>query len=1475
LEITNSKKLSKVISKAVSVLFVLNMLSSTPILQRNVYAATLQTISDVAADVATYVKSPDRDDTKLILPPVPEGYTITIKSSDNPSVLALDGKINPSSTGDITVAITFEITKLSDGSKSVTDKINIAIPQKTVAALYVSPDGNDGAAGTIDHPFKTIAHAKDQVRTLIKSTTGPITVYLRKGTYYLDETLKFTSEDSGNAATPITYAAYSGEEVTISGAKKLDNLNWQVYKGEIMVADVDKNLSFDQLFLNDKRQVLARYPNANPLSTGTTILDGYADDAISPARIAKWKNPVGAFVRGLHGSMWGGNDFIITGVNSDGTAKLQWVGDNNRGNTLHATYRMVENVFEELDAPYEWYLDKENGKLYYYPPSGTDLKNAKFEAPVLDESINIQGTADNKVKFLNFKGIKFTETHRTLFNSTYETLLRGDWAIARKGTVFMQDAENISITKSNFDQVGGNAIFMSGYNRNNTVQDCKITDAGASGVCTVGLTSAVRTPSTWEKHITDMKDTTPGPLTDDYPKDIIIKNNDIYHTGRFEKQTAGVCISMSQGVTVSHNTIHHVPRAGINVNDGTWGGHIVEYNDIYDTVEETGDHGPFNSWGRDRYWAYGGYNSTGINGDIKRQYGELDAMIPTTIRNNRFYAPNGGYGIDLDDGSTNYQIYNNLCLGIGIKLREGFDRKVYNNIMVNGQMAFHVPFINAQDDVQRNIEVTNGDLYGYYQCDSARLDASKDTVDNNVFYNWGNKVAPLDQKVRDKNSIIADPMFTDPANGDYTVKDGSPALTKGFVNFAMDRFGYLDSNWKPGKIVIQRNVSSSGSTTNVPKPDPKPCLGGTITSIYSLDIQSGLGTGDQNGIVFTDVPSTSYAYSQGLRLNDAVLAVNGTKITTQASFWDIYNALLPGAAMHLDAWRNQMPLTLDIKKPSVVSMKTEEIATTITNAPTLPKKVTAILEDGSTQVVTWDTVKWDAVDIAQYSVEGKFTVSGKMVISGLPITANIKVLNPKVLHYDFEDISNGVLDGSPDKANGSIVGTGATLTDGIDGKAIHFDGKTGAKIQDLKTMSLIDNFTIDFWVKPDFLQAGTYIRLFDKMGANNMGILIDANTGGQIRFIGGGVTFKSGTRINVGQWNHVVLEYSYDQNLINLYINGTLDKKTVPPTKVIDQNDLPLVLATDQKGGQTLTGAIDEIKIYNHILSNDATLKSISLNNIDIPNFDPDTTTYNFEFPKGTTTVSTTNVVPNNGQASVKVTKGSAITDPMTVVVTSEDGMSTKTYTVNCTVAQSTVVVPEAPTQLTAIPAGTDKINLNWTASKDATQYNVYRAIAESGSYAKINSTTGSAITYSDTGLTPETDYYYKVTAVNAAGESAMSSGAKATTTAEQKDFIVKSTFNMSNLQANKLLDVQTTVTNNKSSKKSVLAIVALYDENDKMVNMSYISKELVLGSTEKLNSGFKLPDDITGYKVGVFVWDGTSLSNSTMQPLSNVVTMK
>jgi hypothetical protein len=672
------------------------------------------------------------------------------------------------------------------------------------AELYVSPTGDDKNDGSKTAPLASLTAARDKADQL-KGSSTPVTVYVRGGTYYLSAPVVFGPANSGSAQGPILYTAYPGEKAVISGGIKVTT-KWTVSSGQIMVTTIATNLKVDQLFLNGKRQILARYPNFD----STKILDGFASGCIGTARVALWNNPTEGpgYIRGLHVSLWGGNSFIITAKNaSNNTVTQQWVGDNNRGSTLHPSYRMVENIFEELDAPGEWYYSKPTGKLYFYPPAGADLSSAVIELSSQDELIRVVGTAASKAQYIDFKGLTFTHTYRTLFSKPYEGLLQGDWCVARAGCLFIQDAEKIVVESCLFDQIGGNGIFMSGYNRGHVVYNNTFIDAGASCVLMVGLQSAVRCPSSWSS-TTTCADKTPGPLSADYPAFIRVENNMMNHFGRFEKQTAGVDLSMTELDTVRHNTITNCPRAGINFTDGCWGGHVIEYNWVYKSVLETGDHGPFNAWGRDRNSRWPDDSSTT----------KLDAMYTTIVRNNRFEGPAGDFGIDLDDQASNYMQYNNLLIGGGLKLQWNRYNTYLNNIVVGGgNVQFHGVWTKSAHYGARNIFVGP---YMYGTCCFSTGANIPDTIknnirqfDSNVVYNagspptvtaWGQTAtlytwAQWQTAGLDAHSSIANPLFTDTTKtwagyapkGDFSVKTGSPALALGFRNFPMDSFGVM------------------------------------------------------------------------------------------------------------------------------------------------------------------------------------------------------------------------------------------------------------------------------------------------------------------------------------------------------------------------------------------------------------------------------------------------------------------------------------------------------------------------------------------------------------------------------------------------------------------------------------------------------------------------------------------------------------
>lgn len=654
------------------------------------------------------------------------------------------------------------------------------------AEFYVAPNGDDAKAGTKDQPFATLHRAQVAARQA-RVQGQPVTVFLRGGTHYLTKPLVFEPQDSGEKDSPVVYRAYDMEAPVVSGGAKL-NLKWEAFRDGISKTKLPDGWTTDQLFVNGVRQHLARYPNFNPEER---IYNGFAADSLSPARVKRWADPRGGFIHAMHASEWGGYHFVITGKKDDGTVTYEGGWQNNRPSAMHNRFRFVENIFEELDAPGEWFLDPKTNTLYFHPPAGVDLATANVEAVRLWHLIEFRGTAEKLVRFVALHGLTFRHAART-FMDNKEPLVRSDWTTYRGGALFYTGTEDCSLEDSVIDQVGGNAVFVNHYNRRLTVRGCHIADAGGNGVAFVGDRDAARVPRDWKDRSQSFEtlDRTVGPKTNNYPADCVVDDCLIHRTGRVEKQTAPLQIALAQSITVRHCSLYDVPRAGVNIGDGCWGGHVIEFCDIFDTVKETGDHGSFNSWGRDRFWDLKGLNLNDDKAwDQQKELPLLDAVKTTVIRNNRWRCDHG-WDIDLDDGSSNYHIINNLCLRGGLKNREGFYRVVENNIIINNGFHPHVWYKHSQDVVRHNIFGVDH----YLPAGGMPSTPWGREMDHNLVHQLGlTTPAPATklakQSQRDEHSIVADAQFIDPERGDFRVKPDSPALKLGFKNFPMDQFG--------------------------------------------------------------------------------------------------------------------------------------------------------------------------------------------------------------------------------------------------------------------------------------------------------------------------------------------------------------------------------------------------------------------------------------------------------------------------------------------------------------------------------------------------------------------------------------------------------------------------------------------------------------------------------------------------------------
>ncbi|WP_051619626.1 PDZ domain-containing protein [Haematomicrobium sanguinis] len=762
-------------------------------------------------------------------------------------------------------------------------------------------------AGELVARAATIHEAQRAVRDLILAGYHSLVVTVPTGTIYLEEPVVFTSEDSPQGAGSVTWRAAVPGHTRIFGGRRITS-TWEQRQDGTHQATIAAGLDFDELFIDGQRQTLARYPNY----TEGEILQGTAADALSAERVGTWSNPGEGRVRALHKYEWGGNSFRITGTEPNGEPTLDWVGDNQRGSEYDPQHVLVEGIREELDAPGEWHYDPDTGTLTIYPLPGTDLTNAIIETGELDELIVIRGERpEEPIQGIRIEGITLGRTHRTLFNSTYEPLLMGDWSVVRKAAIHLQNTRNIHLENCGFDSLGGNAVLIDGF-----AQDCSITHStfrnnGASDILILGHQSAVRSASTWDNTLRTVTDRIPGPQTEDYPRDITVYGNTMSRMGRHEKQTAAVNISMAHRITVSHNTIHDGPRAGININDGTWGGHLIQGNSLWNMVQETGDHGPINAWGRDRFWPVPHDNTSTTERALAAG---LDARDTTHICGNYIWHSKA-WAIDLDDGSSNYRLCHNLLANSGIKLRDGFHRTAENNILVNGSIHIHQSESLNYDVVTRNI------ILGRYPYQFAGTPDPADAgrlTDYNAFWNNGEPMSidiPTldaatagDTAAFDAHSLIANPDFRggnpwdNPGMRDYTVMNKELISALGFEQLPT-RFGAPPTNTQtdtPPPIDWEdtEQWDATSAQTEV--------WGAWVTDIATAEFASAVGL-DTNSGAFVHTLTLGPFKSARVQPGDVIRTVDGREIRSTAELLD---AASTGTPRTIEVWRNQAPVVL-------------------------------------------------------------------------------------------------------------------------------------------------------------------------------------------------------------------------------------------------------------------------------------------------------------------------------------------------------------------------------------------------------------------------------------------------------------------------------------------------------------------------------------------------------------------------------------
>lgn len=626
-----------------------------------------------------------------------------------------------------------------------------------------------------------------------------------------------------------------GENACLSGTRTVCR-HCEKYRDNIYKLSLTEKENIERLWINGQAFHMARYPNiADDNKTQVYCLLSEAEDKISQA-----KNPDGAFLRGLHSFEWGGNAYKIRKA-ADGSFNTEWVGNNNRGSELNKSKVILENVFEELDAPNEFYYDCINETLYFY--SETEPKGAiEIEYAVRQTLLEINdSTCKIRVSDLNFE-----KTDNSMYKGKWERYLRSDWAYNDCACVNINNSSNISFENCDFNQLGNNAVLIRNDSANISIDNCDFRNCFSNGILILGDKYSTYCTSSWENdnHISYMESPEKtGARNNKYPKNIIINNCLFEWLGLTDLQSAGVCISLAHKVTVSNSTFRHLPRAGINIAENAFGGHRIIHNDLWDCVRETGDHGLFNSWGRDRFWSLERFETTGKYGKIKKPYAFSDMLDRNKIISNRVIG-NGSFGIDLDDGSSGYDIENNLCIGVSIKLREGFQRVVENNVIINAPIDYHCAYYK-NDDIIRNNIVCN------------------DTVIKNILINKGSNT------LFQNNYHISETSVDTPQFKSVTSLTAENVLSGKYSLPGIKSLSqvYGKNGVEPPVITVNSNAHNAEKIVSL------------LYTVSTVDdsIRTACAAPDYSGIFIEKISPLCRLYKLGVRKGDLILEINGQK----------------------------------------------------------------------------------------------------------------------------------------------------------------------------------------------------------------------------------------------------------------------------------------------------------------------------------------------------------------------------------------------------------------------------------------------------------------------------------------------------------------------------------------------------------------------------------------------------------------------
>lgn len=678
--------------------------------------------------------------------------------------------------------------------------------------VHVSSAGRDTNPGTLKRPLRTVGAALAVLRKKRAGKGRPIAgrVVLAGGTHYVAKTvvvgaadsgvaptiLKNTVESDGGAPTVITSAP--GERAILSGGRPVGGFEatevngvaaWVVRLPEVKAG----KWYFRQLWVNGRRAVRTRLPE-----DGLYRVEEPIEDA---GRLRIERKGMGFAAAGGHlkfrfaegdlqaFSRLGDVDFVALHFWVASRVPFKRIDPRSRIAEIEfrPVYRLtddfgpigapyyVENVFEALRRPGQWYLDRAEGLLYYIPRAGETIDAAEVVAPVLSTVLRLQGASHVRVENLTVSHTEYTPDDDT-------RKLSGQAVPFVPAALELSDCRRSHVLRCTVEHVGGYGVSIENGCVDCEVRSSRISDLGAGGVKV--FHTVVDNPDrpaalrgrgeSWRSC-----------------RRIVVADNDITDGCHYYRQAVGVLVGKCSGVQVVHNHVRGFDYTGVSVG-WTWGydesdgiGNIIESNHIHDI-------------GRGVLSDMGGIYHLGVAPGTRIRFNHIHDVI------SRGY---GGWGIYTDEGSTDVLVESNLVHDTSVSgFHQHFGRRntVRNNVFAYGRkcqvqltrlepaheaLRFERNIFYADVPVmwERNGRAIPNNAavascvradYNLYWCDSG----GQPVFGDEGFPEW-------QARGMDPHGAVADPRFQDAPRRDFTLRADSPALGMGFQPFDLGDAG--------------------------------------------------------------------------------------------------------------------------------------------------------------------------------------------------------------------------------------------------------------------------------------------------------------------------------------------------------------------------------------------------------------------------------------------------------------------------------------------------------------------------------------------------------------------------------------------------------------------------------------------------------------------------------------------------------------